>query len=76
MWRFHADQADGATFAETVRDKQHKYSELVAQGARLQFVVAASEVGGRCNEQLITLVRQLARQSLRLLLGGFDLSLW
>ena len=27
----------------------------------VQFVVAASEVGGRCNDQLIDLVRQLAR---------------
>ena len=33
----------------------------MAQRLRVQFVVAASEVGGRCNDQLTDLVRQLAR---------------
>ena len=61
MWRFNADQADGATFPQAVRDKHNKYPELLAQGLRIQFVVAATEVGGRCNDQLIDLVRQLAR---------------
>ena len=61
LWRHNADQEDGATFAQAVRDKHHKYPELLAQGLRVQFVVAAGEVGGRCNDQLIGLVRQLAR---------------
>ena len=61
MWRFNAHQEDGATFAQAVRDKHQKYPELAAQALRVQFVVAASEVGGRCNDQMIDLVRQLAR---------------
>ena len=61
MWRFNAHEEDGASFAQAVVDKHRKYPELVAQGARWKFIVAAAEVGGRSNDELIGLVRELAR---------------
>ena len=50
---------DGATFAQARRDKERKYPELAAQGLRMHFIVAATEVGGRCNAELVDLVRQV-----------------
>ena len=61
MWRFNSHVEDGATFAQAVRDKHHKNPELAAQAQRLHLIVEASEVGGRCNDELIDLVRQLTR---------------
>ena len=64
MRRFNSHVEDGATFAQAVRDKHHKYPELAAQAQRLLFIVAATQVGDRCNDELIDLVRQLALQGL------------
>ena len=61
MWRYNGHDEDGASFAQATRDKHHKYPELLSQGLRVHFVVAAAEVGGRACEALIDLVRQAAR---------------
>ena len=61
MWRYNGHDEDGASFAQAIRDKHHKYPELLSQGLRVHFVVAAAEVGGRACEALIDLVRQAAR---------------
>ena len=51
MWRVNSHVEDGATFAQVVWDKLQKYPELTSQGQRLQFIVAATEVGGRCSDE-------------------------
>ena len=57
--RFEAHTTDGATFAQARRDKEAKYPELLALGLRLKFIVAAAEVGGRYNDEVVSLVREL-----------------
>ena len=78
--RFDAHLTDGATFVQARLDKEHKYPELASQGSRLKFLVAAAEVGGRYNDEVVDLVRQLVahraslfapclRQSMRVILA-------
>ena len=78
--RFDAHLTDGATFTQARLDKEHKYPELASQGSRLKFLVAAAEVGGRYNDEVVDLVRQLVahraslfapclRQSMRVILA-------
>ena len=50
---------DGATFAAARRDKERKYPEFAVQAHRIKFVVAACEIGGRCNQECVDLVRAL-----------------
>ena len=57
--RYSAHLHDGATFAAARADKERKYSELLGQAHRIKFVVAACEVGGRCNQECVDLVRAL-----------------
>ena len=57
--RFEAHATDGATFAQARRDKEAKYPELRDAALRVKFIVAAAEVGGRYNEEVVSLVRQL-----------------
>ena len=57
--RFAADLSDGATFRRARQDKEQKYPELLGQAHRLKFVVAACEVGGRCSDECVDLVRAL-----------------
>ena len=55
--RFDAHLTDGATFTQARLDKEHKYPELASQGSRLKFLVAAAEVGGRYNDEVVDLIR-------------------
>ena len=61
MWRYDSHLEDRASFPQARRDKLQKYPELAGQGLRLKFIVAAAEVGGRCNDELVDLVRRLAQ---------------
>ena len=78
--RFDAHAEDGATFPRARVDKEHKYPELLTQELRIKFIVAAAEVGGRYNDEVVDLVRQLVahrasrfapalRQSMRVILA-------
>ena len=57
--RFCSHQRNGATFAVARQDKERKNPELAGQAHRIKFVVAACEVGGRCNQESVDLVRAL-----------------
>ena len=57
--RYGSHQLDGATFAAARRDKERKYPEFADQAHRIKFVVAACEIGGRCNQECVDLVRAL-----------------
>ena len=54
-----SDVVDGATFRKARGEKERKYPELLRLAHRLKFVVAAAEVGGRCNQECVDLVRAL-----------------
>ena len=57
--RFGSHQRDGATFSVARQDKEHKYPELAGQAHQIKFVVGACEIGGRCNQESVDLVRAL-----------------
>ena len=57
--RYGSHQRDGNTFAVARRDEERKYPELADQAQWIKFVVAACEVGGRCNQECVDLVRAL-----------------
>eukprot|EP00959_Pyramimonas_sp_CCMP1952_P473990 9502691-Pyramimonas_sp.AAC.1 len=57
-WAWAATRA-GVALERAVRNKHRTYGELVANPV-LWLVVAATEVGGRCNHEVLQLLNQAA----------------